>query len=367
MKAFRLLLVALALTGLTGVLYAQEQEDQPAPSKFEELLQKADSQPSFSLKADYYAQAIDGWETGKDSLLKKRLAYERLAMCFLAMNQAVKAQEQMSFAIEIDTTSVTAHAGMGHILAMQARYDKALAETDIAITLTQNDQRAPLYYQRGVIEAMGIGEMNHALSDLTTAYALAKESGLREVARKSIMRRGIIKCHIKDYSGGEADMLSSQDFARKSDRPEFLIELGKCYQMENELNKAVASYSTFIRMAVEKDEKETKPGEYPRLAETYCRRGEAREEAGHDDSSLADYSRGIYLHIEGENTPLSPFADQDTAYDMADCYYRRAMLYEGKGEKLFAGQDYEQACKLKNSRACEKIHPDSAKIKESIK
>jgi tetratricopeptide (TPR) repeat protein len=359
-----LLATAACLAFCAACAFAQEPTDGASPSKFEELLQKADATPSFSVKADYYSKALDEWKDGADSLLRKRLTYERLAMCYLAMNDAFNAQQQMEFAIDIDSTSISAHAGMGHIFALEARYDKALEQTDIAIALTQNDQRAPLYYQRGVIETMGTTDVRPALADLTTAYSLARENNLPEVARKSLMRRGILKCRARDYAGGEADLVSSQDFAKKTDRPDFLLELGKCYQMDSKLPEAISSYSAFIRSAAGKDEKEAPVREFPRLPEAYCRRAEAREEAGQDNGALTDYSRGIYLRIDGENTPVSLFADQDTTYDMANCYYGRGGLYEMQGERMFASQDYEQACKMKKEDACKKTAQAAATTKE---
>ncbi|MDD2772586.1 MAG: hypothetical protein PHP45_02705 [Elusimicrobiales bacterium] len=359
MRCRAFLLVFSAVFMQAGALFADE-------ARFADIAARADAEPDFAIKAAHYKNALAHWDGKTDSPLEKRLAYERLAMCYLALNRPDDARGQMEFALALDSASVTAHSGMAQILLVRGDCGKAAAETDLAAALVPEIQRAPFYYQRGAVKSLCSRDDKGAIADFTKAWLSAVKYGLRETARKSLLRRGMLRCRAKEYAGAEKDIVKSQRYAKKNAAPEYALELGKCYQQQGNLGKAAHYYSAFIRKTTGQDDGQPSGKNFvPRLGEAYCRRGEASQEQDQALNALRDFSAGIYASLSPHSP--QPLIVEETAYDIAGCYYRRGYLYEEAGEKLFALQDYEQACRRKHQQACKKTGAASAAKTEDKK
>ncbi|MFA5161544.1 MAG: hypothetical protein WC421_04805 [Elusimicrobiales bacterium] len=325
------------LTALCAAALAAEQG-------FEQLLAGADKSGNYKIKADYYKRALESWKDGRDSKSRKAVAHERLAVCYLALGRAGEAQNQMNFALALDSASAGAHITMSQVLLMQGNCAGALKETDAALALAPSSQRAALYFRRGAVNSNCARNDPAALDDLASAVAVARQTGQNGAARKSLIRSGAIKCRRGDFAQGEADLAGARRIPQSGPR-EDMLELGKCRQRQRKNDKALEDYSAFIASAGKA---------HPRLAEARCRRGEIRLEAGDTARALDDFSAGLRAAIKAEAAPKPPLEDADSAYDMALCHRLRARIYERRGDRLFARQDYEEACRLGSARDCKK-------------
>lgn len=349
-----------ALFALLLLVPASHAEDR---GPFAELAARGDVAATLDFKLQDYNEAIKNWKES-DGKTPRGLVYERIALICTAMGAFDQAETAIKSALEDNPNSVSAYFTLARIHTLRGKCDEAVNVLNEGTRLIPPERRAPFIYQRAMTRLSCSKDNKMAEADFKEAAALAPKAGQTDIVRKSKAQLGQLYCRQKHYrlarqAFGEAGLL-----AKKPSDYDYLLETAKCNILKGDDAAAMANYTAYtdraIAMLDEAEKKKSRavidPAIKRRLPEVYCRRGILQENAGNTEKARKDFDRAISLELETareeKNTVRIPTGEENEAFDIGQCYFHRAVLYADEGEKDFAAQDYEEACKRQYQPAC---------------
>jgi|GEM_PF-3484098 len=353
----RLPAAILAVVLLSPALHAEER------SAFAELAARGDVAATLDFKLQDYNEAVKNWKEA-DGKTARGLVYERIALICSAMGAFEQAEAAIKSALADNPNSVSAYFTLARIHTIRGKCGEAIGVLNEGMRLIPPERRAPFIYQRAMSRLSCSKDEKQAEADFAEAAALAPKAGQTDVVRKSKTQLAQLYCRQRQYrkarqAFGEAGLL-----AKKPADYDYLLESAKCNLLKGDDNAAMSNYTAYTERAVAMlDEAEKKkaraaidPDIKRRLPEVYCRRGILHETAGDTDKALKDFDRAISLELETsreeKNTVRIPTGEEGESFDIGQCYFHRAALYADEGEKDFAAQDYQEACKRQYQPAC---------------
>ena len=205
---------------------------------FDNWIEHADKEKSFAQKVVFYGNAITAWQDN-DGGLKKGLAYERLGVCRIALDHLDEAAADLKSALDLNPHSFSARAALAHVYTLQNKCDMALGEIEEAKKDIPEGQRAPLYYQCGLINLLCRKNDKAAEADFTKAIKTAPKAKHMDALRKSYLKRGVIRCRKGKFASGISDIKAAGKISSPDN--EYLFELGICYRQKEDFKKALAN------------------------------------------------------------------------------------------------------------------------------
>ncbi|MFA6584161.1 MAG: hypothetical protein WCS77_07685 [Elusimicrobiaceae bacterium] len=313
-------------------------------ARYEKMILKAELEPSAEGKVQLYTQALSRWNKGYGSVVKGQLL-ERRGTAYSKLRKWDSSAADLKTALKLNPKSVAGRKLLSRIYQLQGKCAAASDEIGALLKQVGKGEYADLYYQRALINALCLQDMKKSIADfnsaIRTAYP-AKHSGLM---LKSFLARGELYCLAGNFEEGNADIAEASQLDKS--RKEYLVARGTCRMFEQKFTEADQDFTDYISSTTGEGAVSAPVANV--LAEAYCKKGQIALERGEPESAQDLFTEAIGV---AQPAPSLDNPTGDNLFNISDCYFYRAGIYEGVGEYLFAEQDYEQACKMGNRPAC---------------
>jgi tetratricopeptide (TPR) repeat protein len=240
----------------------------------------------------------------------------------------------------------TAYVNRGWAFQTMKRYDKAIADYDMAIKLAP--QSSALAYNNRGIAYKDLGQYDRAEQDLDTATRLQPGSAL------AFYNRGILFGVTKQWYKATNDL--DHALALKSAYPEAYIARGAIYTELGSYELALEDFTRAIMMN-------------PYQEDAYLNRGVVFDRmnllarANDDYNTAIALDPGDYLAYANRgivNKKMNSAGDAERDFsaaialrpDVAELYIDRGDLYRDMGKRGLAEHDYRMACGLGDESGC---------------
>lgn len=285
-----------------------------AESRFSELfLQAGDAvarDPKEAIKL--YADALQQW-TPQDGNHLKALALGNMGTVMIN-SDARKALDVLSQSLAVEQ-NWTFYASRGSAHRVLDQFPEAIADFNKALPLAPDPDKSTIYEARGEVKALSD---KPAESDFDAEEKLAKKSGQNGNRMSALSALAAIKCARRDLSGGLGDLKKIKTMRLTG--LDYMYGQGACDLAEKNWSAAVTDFTRCI--------------DYWRAPPSSSRT------VGPESPSK----------IEQVITVLGPMPTR-----VPFCYDGRGLANQALGEKLFAKEDFKEACQLKLRKACRRL------------
>lgn len=300
-----------------GLAYDNLGEHEKAISNYDkaEILDPKDPDIFFNRGNAYaiqeqYARAIEDYDHAIDLNPRDAASYCNRGNCYDNLGEHKQASESWTQAININPTMYAAHCSQSGYYMWLGDYEHAIQSLDTAITIRPRSRES--YIDRGYAKTK-LGMFDEAIKDFAEAIKINPENHSNDhffaLARAGLMRN----------QGDFENALSNYDIALVS---------------------------------------------YPKFVDAYLDRGTLYQDLGKLEQAIQDYTEGIRLCQEWNESLLREVKFKGT-YALA--YALRGFAYREIGKSKEASQDLEKSAELGNSSAIEFLAQNSTTSKHTSK
>jgi len=246
-------------------------------------------------KQGKYNESIENFSKAIEASGKDGRGYSYRGMALERMADYRNSALDYSRALELKADNARDYYNLGYVELQSGNYRKAISDLDRSATL---DPQNPFAYSNLAFARQQTGNYSQAITDYSRALTLKPENDTTDYRRR--------------YPDSQLDQIASEY------QPFFIYyNRGLSYLASRNYRQAIADFDQAVQLA-------------PKSAETFVKRGMAKQQLNDMDAALKDYNRAIELD-----------------FVFAEAYFARGTWYEQSGAFSMAISDYGKAITFK--------------------